>query len=178
MPGCIQNMRFPNFSALLSLLLAVALLYLSAPLKNTAPASRSVQWLDDTDVALFQNGLLHRHDVNIRVSNMELARGYSRSGCDGILLVAQLPNAAQGWNYIAPNIELEKAVVRYFYAGETYTSAPVMQKLAGWLVGSLPGFFEPREPVVGLAEFGHCHLIERAVPVLAMSGQAMAGAGS
>jgi hypothetical protein len=162
-------MRFLNLTALLSLVLSAVLLYSTASWKNAAPASRSVEWLDLVNVELLQKDLLHRHDVVIRVNNAEVARGYSRAGCDGLLLVAQLPNSAQGWSYVAPNIDLSKSTVRYIYAGEIYPSAPVVQKLRNLLVGTLPGFFEPRALMVGLAEFGHCHLIERAAPLLAVT---------
>ena len=162
-------MRFLNLTALLSLAVAVVLLFSTASLKNAAAATRSVEWLDSIDVALYRKDLLHRHDIRIRINNAEVARGYSRHGCDGLLLVAQLPISAQGWRYIAPNIDLSKSTVRYIYEGKIYASAPVLQKLRSWLVGTLPGFFEPRALMVGLAEFGHCHLMERAAPVLAAS---------
>jgi hypothetical protein len=160
-------MRLLNLTALLSLVLAAVLLYATASWKNAAPATRSVEWFDSVDVELFRKELLHRHDIVLRVNNAEVARGYSRAGCEGLLLVAQLPSSAQGWRYIAPNVDLSKSTVRYIYAGEIYASAPVVQKLRSWLVGTLPGLFEPRALMVGLAEFGHCHLIDRAAPLLA-----------
>ena len=162
-------MRILDLTAFLSLLLAAALLFATAPSKSAPPAARSAQWLDAVDLELLGKDLLHRHDVRIRVNDAEVARGYSRAGCDGLLLVAQLPNAAQGWRYIAPSIDWSSSTVRYIYDGEVYPSAPVLQKLQGWLVGTLPGYFEPRPLMVGLAEFGHCHLIERAAPLLAGS---------
>ena len=160
-------MRFLNLIALLSLVLSAALLYQTASWKDAAPPTRSEQWLDSVDIELSRNKLLHRHDVMIRVNNAEVARGYSRAGCDGLLLVAQLPNSAQGWRYIAPAIDLSNSTVRYIYKGDIYESAPVLQKLRSWLVGTLPGHFESRAMTLGLAEFGHCHLIERAAPLLA-----------
>jgi hypothetical protein len=166
-------MRLLNLTALFSLVLAAALLYSTASWKDAAPATRSVQWLDSVDVELFRMELLHRHDVMIRVNNMEVARGYSRAGCDGLLLVAQLPNSAQGWRYIAPTIDLSNSTVRYVYKGNIYRTAPVLQKLRGWLVGTLPGHFESRAMTVGLVEFGHCHLIERAAPLLAATQSAV-----
>jgi hypothetical protein len=160
-------MRILNLTALLSLLLAAVLLYATASWKSAAPATRSVQWLDAVDIELFGVELLHRHDIRIRVNNTEVARGYSRAGCDGFLLVAQLPNSAQGWRYIAPSIDWSDSTMRYVYKGAVYQSAPVLQKLQSWLLGTLPGRFEPRPLTVGLAEFGHCDLIERAAPLLA-----------
>jgi hypothetical protein len=160
-------MRILDLTAFLSLLLAAALLFATAPSKSAPPAARSVQWLDAVDLELLGKDLLHRHDIRIRVNNAEVARGYSRAGCDGFLLVAQLPNSAQGWRYIAPSIDWSNSTVSYIYDGHIYPSAPVMQKLRNWLVGTLPGYFEPRPLMIGLAEFGHCHLIERAAPLLA-----------
>ena len=176
MHGCSLIMRLLNLIALLSLVLSAGLLYLTASWKNAAPATRSVEWLDSVDIELFRKELLHRHDIVIRVNNAEVARGYSRAGCDGLLLVAQLPNSAQGWRYIVPGIDLSKSTVRYIYAGKVYTSAPVVKKLRNWLIGTLPGLFEPRALMVGLAEFGNCHLIERAAPLLAAT-QSPAGLG-
>jgi hypothetical protein len=158
-------MRFQDLAALLSLFLAAVLLFWTVPWKNAVPATRSVAWLDEADVQLFRHGLVHRHDVVIRVNDMDVARGYSRSGCDGLLLVAQLPNAAQGWNYVAPKLDLSNFEMRYVYKDEVYEKAPTLERLRGWLVGTLPGQFEARVLVVGLAETGHCHLIQRAVPV-------------
>ena len=68
---------------------------------------------------------------------------------------------------IMPSIDWSNSTVSYIYDGHIYPSAPVMQKLRNWLVGTLPGYFEPRPLMIGLAEFGHCHLIERAAPLLA-----------
>lgn len=158
-------MRSPDLAALLSLLLAAVLMFWTAPWKNADPATRSVEWLDEADVELFRHGLVHRHDVAIRVNDMDVARGYSRSGCNGLLLVAQLPNAAQGWNYVAPKLDLSDFKMRYIYKGEVYKKAPTLRRLRSWLVGTLPGLFETRVLVVGLAETGHCHLIDRAVTV-------------
>jgi hypothetical protein len=167
-------MRILILTALLSLFIAAVLLYSTASWKDTAPQTRSVEWLDSVDVELFREDLLHRHDIQIRVNSAEVARGYSRADCDGVLLVAQLPNSAQGWRYIAPTIDLSNAVVRFIYKGDIYPTVPVLQKLRSWLVGNLPGLFQRRELTVGLAEFGHCHLIERAAPLLA-ANQSSAG---
>jgi len=163
-------MRSLNLFALLSLGLATVLMLWTASLKNAAPATRSVAWLDDADIKLFQNGLVHRHDVLIRINKADVARGYSRSGCDGILLVTQLPNPAQGWQYVAPDVDLSSFSVRYLYKGQTYETTPILKRLRNWLIGTLPGFFAPREPVIGLAEIGHCHLMERALPALVRIG--------
>ena len=111
-------MRILNLTAVFSLVLAAGLLYSTAACKSAAPAVRSVQWLDSVDVELSREKLLHRHDVIIRVNNADVARGYSRAGCNGLLLVAQLPNSAPGWRYIAPAIDLSNATVRYIYRGE------------------------------------------------------------
>ena len=160
-------MRFLNLTALLSLIFAAVLLYATASWKNAAPVTRSAEWFDLLDVELSKEEFLHRHDVVIRINNAEVARGYSRAGCNGLLLVAQLPNSAQGWRYIAPTIDLSNSAVHYIYEGEIYHTAPALQRLRNWLVGTLPGYFRSRAMTVGLAEFGHCHLLERAAPLLA-----------
>jgi len=159
-------MRSTNLLALLSLLLAAILVLWTAPWKDVLPETRSGQWLDEADIELFHHGLLHRHDVVIRVNDMEVARGYSRSDCDGLLLVAQLPNTAQGWQHVAPKVEFSKFVIRYVYDGEIYGSMPTLPKLRNWLVGTLPGLFEQRGLVIGLAEVGRCGLVDSALPVI------------
>jgi hypothetical protein len=159
-------MWHPSLFALLSLLTGPALALWTAPWKQPPAPVRSVQWLDAADVELSRLGLLHRHDVAIRVNDAEIARGYSRSGCDGLLLVAQLPNTAQGWHNVAPRIEFSKYELRYVYDGNVYETVPTLRKLRNWLVGTLPGRFEQRELVVGLAETGPCRLMTRALSVL------------
>ena len=159
-------MRSTNLFALFSLLLAAVLVLWTAPWKDALPEARSVQWLDRADVELFHHGLLHRHDVVIRVNHIDVARGYSRSDCDGLLLVAQLPNTAQGWRHVAPKVEFSKFSTRYVYDGEIYESLPTLPKLRNWLVGTLPGFFAQRGLVIGLAEVGQCGLVDSALPAI------------
>ena len=158
-------MRHTSLFALLSLFVAPVLAHWTAPWKQPPPPVRSVQWLDATDVELFQHGLLHRHDVAIRVNDAEIARGYSRSDCGGLLLVAQLPNTAQGWHNVAPRIEFSNYEIRYVYDGNVYEAVPTIPRLRDWLVGTLPGRFEQRELVIGLAETGQCELLSRALRV-------------
>ena len=159
-------MRSTNLFALFSLLLAAVLVLWTAPWKDALPEARSVQWLDRADVELFHHGLLHRHDVVIRVNHIDVARGYSRSDCDGLLLVAQLPNTAQGWRHVAPKVEFSKFSIRYVYDGEIYESLPTLPKLRNWLVGTLPGLFAQRGLVIGLAEVGQCGLVDSALPAI------------
>jgi hypothetical protein len=159
-------MRAHATAALISLCLAVTAIVWASSWKGQKPAARSVQWLDAVDKALFQRGLIHRHDVVVQVNNVEVARGFSRMDCDGLLLVTQLPNTAQGWQHVAPTVEFSRYAIRYVYDGEVYDAVPILPRLRHWLLGTLPGSFEPRGLVTGLAEVGHCHLLSRALPVI------------
>ena len=106
-------------------------------------------------------------DVAIRINDAEIARAYSRADCDGSLLVAQLPNTAQGWHNVVPRIDFSRYEVRYVYDGSVYDSVPTLQRLRDWLVGTLPGRSARRELVIGLAETGPCELTSRALPAFA-----------
>ncbi len=127
-------------------------------------------WLDETDVTLFQRGLIHRHDVLIQINHKEVARGYSRPGCPGMLLVTQLPHAAVSWADVAPKADLSNFSMRYIYEGELYDRPPALRRFMHWLKGTLPGFYSVRSLVIGLAESGHCHLMHEAIALLTGMG--------
>lgn len=150
----------------LPIALATALLLLTAPAKSKAPVARSVQWLDSADVTLFKKRLVHRHDVAIRINDSDVARGYSKAGCTGILLVTQLPHSAQGWAAVAPQVDLSGFSKRYLFEGRIYDDIPTLKRLGHWLKGTLPGVFSTRNLVIGLAERGPCQLMQQAIPLL------------
>ena len=49
-------------------------------------------------------GLHHRADVAVKLDARPVAAGFSLLDCDGLLLIASLPETAQGWGHLAPQI--------------------------------------------------------------------------
>lgn len=160
-------MRYTDLTALLSLCTACVLALWIGPSTDAGPGNHSVQWLDAVDIELSHHGILHRHDVSIKINNSEVARGFSTLHCDGLLLIAQLPNTSQGWHRIAPQVDMSRYETRYLFAGEAFEQVPVLPRLRSWLIGTLPGVSDRRQQVIALAETGHCGLLPQAIPIVA-----------
>lgn len=160
-------MRYLDLIALLSLCTAGVLALWVSPSPDSGPRDHSVQWLDAVDIELSRHGILHRHDVQIEINNTEVARGFSSPYCDGLLLVARLPNTSQGWHHVAPRVDFSRYKTRYLFEGKAFEQVPILPRLRSWLVGTLPGISERREPVIALAETGHCELLPRALTIVA-----------
>ena len=160
-------MRYLDLIALLSLCTAGVLALWVSPSPDAGSGNHLVQWLDAVDIELSRHGILHRHDVQIEINNTEVARGFSSPYCDGLLLIAQLPNTSQGWHRIAPQVDISRYKTRYLFNGEAFEQVPVLPRLRSWLVGTLPGTAERRETVIALAEAGHCGLLPRALAIVA-----------
>jgi hypothetical protein len=160
-------MRYLDLTALLSLCAACALALWIGPSTDAAPGNHSVQWLDAVDIELSHHGILHRHDVSIKINNSEVARGFSGLHCDGLLLIAQLPNTSQGWHRIAPQVDMSRYETRYLFEGEAFEQVPVLPRLRSWLVSTLPGVTGTRQQVIALAETGHCGLLPQAISIVA-----------
>ena len=116
---------------------------------------------------LADSGLQQRDDVSIELNGRDVALGFSRTGCDGLMLVAVLPHTAQGWAHMAPRLDLSAYQLRYFYDGARYPSVPRFERLAGQLWGDLrPHRTSIFPQVIALAEAGHCGLARSAAAVL------------
>lgn len=153
--------------ALASLALALALLCAGVSPRNAAVHAPEAPWLDSLGVELRRAGLRQRTDVAIEINEREVARGFSRPGCDGLLLVTALPRTAQGWRHVAPRLDLSAFSVRYAYAGTLHERLPRFARLRDRLLGELAGAALPgARPVVALAERGQCELTRAAVAAL------------
>jgi hypothetical protein len=116
---------------------------------------------------LADSGLQQRVDVSIELNGRDVARGFSREGCDGLMLVAVLPHTAQGWAHMAPRLDLSAYQLRYFYDGARYPSVPRFERLAGQLWGDLrPHRTRLIPQVIAIAEAGQCGLARSAAGVL------------
>jgi len=112
-------------------------------------------------------GLLHRHDVVVELNGREVALGFSRSDCDGLLLVAVLPHTAQGWTHLAPRLDLSAFDRSYLYDGLPYRAVPRLERLANRLAAQLrPGRPTALPQVVAIAEAGNCGLTPSVAPAL------------
>jgi len=116
---------------------------------------------------LADSGLQQRDDVSIELNGRDVALGFSREGCDGLMLVAVLPHTAQGWSHMAPRLDLSAYQLRYFYDGARYPSVPSFERLAGRLWGDLrPNRSRLLPQVIAVAEAGHCGLARSTAGVL------------
>jgi hypothetical protein len=123
--------------------------------------------LDAIRHGLADSGLHQRDDVSIELNGRDVALGFSREGCDGLMLVAVLPRTAQGWAHMAPRLDLSGYDLRYLYDGARYPSVPRFERLAGWLWGDLrPHRTRMFPQVIAVAEAGHCGLARSAAAVL------------
>ncbi|MEP4147470.1 MAG: hypothetical protein ABJL54_09635 [Halioglobus sp.] len=121
---------------------------------------------------LIEAGLQHRDDVNIEIGEREVAFGFSRRGCDGLLLIALLPNTAQGWSHIAPRMDMTAFNVQYFYDNTLHAQVPRLQRLGDKLLSQLrPGFALTPPRLLAIAEAGNCRLLQSTVYVLEVFAQ-------
>ena len=130
-------------------------------------AAEPAAWLDAIRQSLVDSGLHRRDDVSIKMNGDEVALGFSRPGCDGMILVAILPHTAQSWARMAPRLDLSSFHLGYFYKGTLHRSVPRLERLAGRLRGELrPQEADKLPQVVAIAETGHCALTPSAAPAL------------
>ena len=121
---------------------------------------------------LIEAGLQHRDDVNIEIGEREVAFGFSRRGCDGLLLIASLPNTAQGWSHIAPRMDMTAFNVQYLYDNTLHAQVPRLQRLGDKLLSQLrPGFALTPPRLLAIAEAGNCRLLQSTVYVLEVFAQ-------
>jgi len=119
---------------------------------------------------LEQKGLLTREDIQITVSDLPVALGFTRPGCRGTLLMAPLPSSAQSWTHVAPLVDLDEFKVTYNYKGALYKKAPLARRLLDntWSLINLSEQ-DNRHVVLAFAETGDCDLIEEATDYLTES---------
>ena len=123
--------------------------------------------LDGIRHSLADSGLHQRSDVSIEMNEREVALGFSRADCDGLMLVAVLPHTAQGWAHMAPRLDLSAYQLGYLYDGVAYPSVPRLERLVDRLRDDLRPHRTSRMPrVVGVAEAGRCGLARNAARVL------------
>ena len=115
--------------------------------------------LDWIATAMQQKGIRRRTDVVIEIDAVEVAAGFSRPDCDGLLLFVPLPHTAQGWGHIAPRLDLSGFVVHYVYGGALHADVPRFQRLGDRLIAELrPNSGSSRPRLAALAEAGSCDL--------------------
>jgi len=142
-------------------------LYRSLEQSGPSVAAESRVFLDAIRHSLVDSGLHRRDDVSITMNGGEIALGFSRPGCDGMILVAILPHTAQSWARMAPRLDLSPFQLGYFYNGTMHPAVPRLERLAGRLRGELrPQQTATRPQVVAVAETGHCALASSAAPAL------------
>jgi len=158
-----------QWEALGILAIAAALLMLFHKIESdgrqVAPGPNGV--MEILDAALSDTGLRRRDDVVIEMNGREVAHGFSRADCDGLLLVSALPRTAQGWAHIAPRLDLAAFDVTYIYDGIAYERVPRLMRLGDRLLHEL-GRDEPSTlpRLAAVAEAGGCGLALRAATVL------------
>lgn len=123
--------------------------------------------LSKLELALEKERLLLRKDISITLSGSPVAAGFSRPGCQGTLLLAPMPNTAQGWGHMAPLLDLEAFEVSYHYRGTFHDSPPLMDRI----LDSAKALFKTQpqrqsQAIHAVAEIGHCGLAETAHAVL------------
>lgn len=117
--------------------------------------------------SLSESGLHRREDVLIEINGREVALGFSRPGCDGLLLVTVLPHTAQGWAHMAPRLDLSTYRLAFLHDGVQYPSVPRIERLAVQLRGDLgPHRTRTFPQVIAIAEAGQCGLAPKAAAVL------------
>ena len=117
--------------------------------------------------ALYEQGLWLRNDVIVELDARQVAAGFYRPDCDGLLLVAPLPTTAQGWGHIAPGLDLSGYSVQYVYEGVFHAGVPRARRLQNRLTAELrdqPAISFPR--LVAVAEAGGCDLLATVESVL------------
>lgn len=123
--------------------------------------------LETLRVSLAAAGLRQRRDVVLEMNDREVALGFSRVGCEGLLLVAILPHTAQGWAHIAPRLDFSRFEMGYVYKGVWYQAVPRIERLAVRLLRDLTPHKVGSPPqVVAIAEAGRCGLALSAAPAL------------
>ena len=157
---------FRNFGVAAIIVCALAL-YASMEQSARIVAAEPSALLDAIRHPLDDSGLHQRDDVSIELNGQEVALGFSRPDCDGLMLVAVLPQTAQGWAHMAPRLDLSTYRLRYFYDGVAYPSVPGLERLADRLRGDLrPHRTRVFPQVIAIAEAGHCGLARGAAAVL------------
>lgn len=117
--------------------------------------------------ALHAEGLRRRSDVSIKIDAKEVAAGFYRPGCDGLLLVAPLPTTAQGWGHIAPSLDLSEFNVQYVYDEIFHLGVPRLKRLQDRLIAEFHEESVKTLPrLVAVAEAGNCKLSVSAAATL------------
>lgn len=125
------------------------------------------QDLSRITAAMQDEGLHRRVDVLIEIDGREVARGFSREGCNGLLLIAPLPHTAQGWGHVAPRLDLHGYTVHYAYEGALHHEVPGLQRLRTRLAAQLRPMAASNLPrLLAVAEAGHCHLVDSTASAL------------
>ena len=130
----------------------------------TGSVGQELEWIT---ARMYEQGLQSRVDVMIEINASEVAKGFSRAECDGLLLIAPLPQTAQGWVHVAPRLNLSEYTVHYIYGGKIQAGLPVLRRLGDRLSLQLrrePASNRPR--MVAVAEVGSCGLLASVEDVL------------
>ena len=118
--------------------------------------------------ALEDDGMVYRPDMALTVSGQPAAWGFSAQDCHGVLLLAVLPDTAQSWSHISPELEPSGFRASYLYRGAVYSQVPVWRRLYDRIRSNL--HTHPNDtlakPVIGLAEYGACSLTQRAAQLV------------
>jgi hypothetical protein len=151
-------MKLRETVALVSLVAAASALLMTRPVAATNNRVDPGEWLHTVDHAMADVGIRQRRDISIRLSANEVAHGYSRPSCPGLLLVAPLPETAQGWGHVAPAVDLSRFQISYIFKGTVHESVPLLSRLRSSLIADLIGLPDESNLVVALAEVGDCQL--------------------
>lgn len=141
-------------------------------LLNTAALPAHAAWdplpiLSTFKQALEQKGLMFRDDITITLSDSPVAAGFSRLDCPGTLIVAPMPNTAQGWGHMAPLLNLDAFEVAYLYQGVYYDKPPVFDRFYDSAKVLFSGHSLSKKQVIhAVAETGSCGLAATALNVI------------
>jgi hypothetical protein len=171
-------MKLREAVALVSLVAAASALLMTRPVAATSNWVEPGEWLHTVDHALADVGIRQRRDIKIHLSGNEVAHGYSRTGCPGLLLVAPLPETAQGWGHVAPAVDLSRFHVSYIFKGTVHDSVPLLSRLRNSLIADLIGLPDEHNLVVALAEAGDCRLAADATTAIRLVTLGQHGARS
>ena len=170
--------RIHEVAAIAALSAAALALCMGLGSPNRATEEDPAAALPRLSAALAAAGLERRDDVLIEMNEREVAHGFSRRGCDGLLLVTVLPRTAQGWAHVAPRLDLSAFDVVYLYDGMRHARVPRLERLGDRLLSELGPAADATLPrLTAVAEAGDCGLALSAAAVLEAFSRTQTGTG-